>query len=231
MGSRFENYPMRELKTIELAQRYAPILKFDHREPFLPSRVGVTLFSRPGYSPSFPRLIEFHDKVEFVLEYAIWWDWDIQHLYELEHIWIGINEKGEVVNVEGSWHGKFHRFRTYKEKEGHPVIYSQPGKHAFSPDPRKFPLISTVLSCTLFAGNMGLLVKEMFAKELLALKTPEVDAVIRKYLRQYAFVPSFCFTREFIFSSEMFTSWEELRKYIPTRIKQIITNLLQKCEE
>jgi len=226
MDDQFENSMKLDPKTLKFAYRYAPILRFDSREPFLPSRVAVTLFSRSSHSFSFPRTVKIPDKAECVLEYAIWWDWDIQHLYELEHIWVAIDSRGKVVNVEGSWHGTYRRFQTFQERDGHPVVYSQPGKHAFSSDPKKFPLISTMLGCTLFAGNMGLLVNELFEKELSPLKTPEVDALIRSYLRYYAFFPSFRFTREFSFTPEMFTSWQELREYIPVRIRKIIRDLM-----
>ena len=91
----------------ELAVRYAPFLKFDHHEPFLPIAVGFTVMRQSGPSPSFPRTIEV-GQGEQVLEYAIWWDWDIVHLYELEHVWIYLNSSGKPVRAEASWHGRYH---------------------------------------------------------------------------------------------------------------------------
>ena len=41
----------------ELALRHAPRIRFDLREPFLPSVVGYTVFRQTGTSPSFPREI------------------------------------------------------------------------------------------------------------------------------------------------------------------------------
>ena len=89
-----------------LAERHAPVIQFDKNEPFLPSVVGYTIFRQSAASPSFPRDIQLRDRAQFVIEYAIWWDWDIQHLYELEHVWVYV-DGGEVVDIEASWHGKF----------------------------------------------------------------------------------------------------------------------------
>ena len=87
---------------LKLARRHVPILRLDRREPFLPSRVGVTVFWEPGESPSFPRMVTVPRGADCVIEYAIWWDWDIQHLYELEHVWVAVEKGGRVVAVEAS---------------------------------------------------------------------------------------------------------------------------------
>ncbi|GMR10274.1 MAG: hypothetical protein BMS9Abin28_1095 [Anaerolineae bacterium] len=63
----------------ELALHYAPFIKFDQREPFLPLIAGYSVFRQSGLSPSFPRMIEAGPG-EQVVEYAIWWDWDIRSL-------------------------------------------------------------------------------------------------------------------------------------------------------
>ncbi|HEY8422781.1 MAG TPA: hypothetical protein VIL05_13740 [Thermoclostridium sp.] len=77
----------------EIVKRYAPIIYFDEREPFYPIRTGCTIFTRPGPSPSFRREICFNSEyIKYVIEYAIYWDFDIQHLYELEHVWIYVDE-------------------------------------------------------------------------------------------------------------------------------------------
>ena len=41
-----------------------------------------------------------------IVEYALWTDWDIQHLYELEHACGVLDAEGELVHAEGSWHGE-----------------------------------------------------------------------------------------------------------------------------
>src|SRR5205809_292705 len=91
-----------------LAARYAPIILFDQREPFLPLAAGYTLFHIDAPSPSFPRTITLcaadRPPAQLVIEYAIWWDWDIQHLYELEHAWVYVDATGHVIHAEASWH-------------------------------------------------------------------------------------------------------------------------------
>ncbi|MEP7294157.1 MAG: hypothetical protein ABI835_20380, partial [Chloroflexota bacterium] len=120
----------------DLALRHAPFIRFDSREPFLPSIVGYTVFRQSAQSPSFPREIKLPPGVSCAIEYAVWWDWEIQHLYELEHLWVYLDGDGSVVGGEGSWHGSF---SALDDGEGLPleagrlIVYSEPGKHAFAP--------------------------------------------------------------------------------------------------
>ncbi len=116
----------------QLALQHAPYIRFDDREPFLPSVVGYTIFHEPGVSPSFPRQISLNSDVTTVIEYAIWWDWDIGHLYELEHVWVFINQNGELVRGEASWHGGCRNMSLALDAD-HVTLYSEPGKHAFAP--------------------------------------------------------------------------------------------------
>ncbi len=110
---------------LALAARYAPILHFDREEPFLPSFAGYTIFRQDADSASFPRRVTLRPRfpriderdareiaglfpdgrlpevpditAAVVIEYAIWWDWDIQHLYELEHAWSYVGADGELL--------------------------------------------------------------------------------------------------------------------------------------
>src|SRR5512145_2545840 len=124
-----------------LAARHAPVLYFDTREPFLPLAAGFTVFTTDGPSPSFNRPIELRPEdlppAALAIEYAIWWDWDIHHLDELEDVWVYIGDNGETVRVEGSWHGKFYEIPPRVEG-GHVVLLSEPGKHALAPHPSWF---------------------------------------------------------------------------------------------
>ena len=75
------------------------------------------------------------------IEYAIWWDWDIGHLYELEHAWVYVDAAGRVVRAEASWHGGQHDMRLDGRLAldgDHVVLFSEPGKHAFAPTPAWF---------------------------------------------------------------------------------------------
>ena len=74
--------------------------------------------------------------LEAIIEYGIWWDWEIQHLYELEAAWVYVGD-GSVLRVEASWHGRFHEMLIEGKpplRGQRPVLYSQPGKHAFAPE-------------------------------------------------------------------------------------------------
>ena len=130
-----------------LAAHYAPIIRFDAHEPFLPLAVGYTIFQEDGASPSFQRgrticlTPEGELPAALAIEYAIWWDWDIGHLYELEHAWVYVDGHGRVVRAEASWHGGQHDMRLDGRLalEGdHVVLFSEPGKHAFAPTPDWF---------------------------------------------------------------------------------------------
>ena len=93
---------------LALARQLSPRIRFARNEPFYPSKVGVTVLDAPGQSPSAPLAVTFEPGVKKVIEYAIWWDWDIQHLYELEHIWLKLDASDAVVGVDASAHGKLY---------------------------------------------------------------------------------------------------------------------------
>jgi hypothetical protein len=85
---------------------YAPLLYFDRQEPFYPVRIGISVLHNGDPSPSFRRKFEWMDAaIDYVIEFAIYWDYDIQHLYELEHVWVYVGMDGAVVDAEASFHG------------------------------------------------------------------------------------------------------------------------------
>lgn len=211
---------------IEICVKYAPVIMFDEREPFLPVRVGYTIFrDRVSSSPSFPREVILKESEDFCIEYAIFWDWDIGHLYELEHIWVYTDNNKNISRVDASWHGNFNSMDNIEIKgETHPVLYSQPGKHAFAPDPSWFePRERFILPCTQETGISGLLITNLFKGKMT--KTIEDDELVLKYLTRFAFTPSFNFTKEFHFDSSYFYPWEEVYNWIPRRIKEILENI------
>ncbi|GEM_PF-397878 len=87
----------------DLAARYAPQLMLDRAEPYWPYAFGWTIFRAPGQSPS--SKFEITPIGAFTVEYAIYYDWDIGHLYDLEHVWVHVGQDGSVVRVEASSHG------------------------------------------------------------------------------------------------------------------------------
>jgi glycerophosphoryl diester phosphodiesterase len=209
-----------------LAARYAPVIRFDEREPFLPLAAGYTVFRAPAPSPSFSRriapLADDGPPAAIAIEYAIWWDWDIQHLYELEHVWVYVDDAGRVVHCEASAHGGYSAMLHGGDvpREGDRVVVcSEPGKHAFAPHPDWFapkgePHPRGVTSA--LAGMGGLLVNDLFRSDFRT--TPQIDTLARTYLARHAFEPSYAFTQRFAFAPDQLVPWPALRAWIPRRI-------------
>lgn len=222
----------------DLAARYAPVIHFNRLEPFLPLAAGYTIFRQDGDSPSFPRRIELkgdgHAPATLAIEYAIWWDWDIQHLYELEHTWTYVGADGRVVFAEASWHGGY---SSAVLADGsvplapcsatHPIVYSQPGKHAFVPMVEGLLEVAdkTAESCGPRAGTGGLWVTPLFEGILTRRKNPEVDALVGAYLKARAFSPSDAWDKEFPITREMLVPWPALFEWVPRRMDWWIARL------
>ncbi|OMF15239.1 hypothetical protein BK131_10150 [Paenibacillus amylolyticus] len=220
---------MSETEMLETAMSFAPVLMFDRNEPFYPDFVGVSVLDRSGPSPSFKRDVQFPaEAVQYVIEYAIWWDYEIGHLYEMEHVWIYVGHDGEVVDCEASFHGKVLR-GLLKDRVNvvgrHICLYSQPGKHAFSPLPVVFELLPDLYSAAgTKAGCDGLLVNDLFRGYFET--NEQIDAQVTSYLQTKAFVPSMEF-EEYLLKPEMFMTWDQLFHIIPQRIKDRLVELEQ----
>lgn len=167
-----------------------------------------------------------------VVEYAIWWDWDIQHLYELEHAWSLVGADGWLLYAEGSWHGGYFPmvWNGATPRAGdHPLLYAQPGKHAFVPDPRLFIATAPVREktrrdCSAKAGDGGLLLKQdLFGGKIT--KNVTRDALATAYLRGRAFDPSFEFTQTVVLDERMLVPWPALQDWIPRQIDRILGEL------
>jgi hypothetical protein len=205
-----------------LAQLHAPILRFDMREPFLPLAVGYSVFRELAQSPSSKFTI---DPVSGIaIEYAIWWDWDIQHLYELEHVWVYLNKDEQLVKVEASAHGSL--FPMVKQDGTLPleneriIIYSEPGKHGFAPD--RDGLLAraerTNLSCGERAGNGGIHTSNPFGATAFGEPTQSEHQLANRYMQQLAFTPTYDFSQLFDLQSVPFITWGQFAEWIPRRI-------------
>ena len=219
-----------DAQTLALVAQHAPILYFDTREPFLPLAAGYSLFTQDGPSPSFDRVIELrYDETQppaaLVIEYAIWWDWDIHHLYELEHVWVYLDQAGQTVRVEGSWHGKFYNIPITLEGE-HPVLLSEPGKHAFAPSVDWFlERVSEYRRPETQAVSLHahVLVNAMFSGKI---RRQAFDRVlVRGFLNQQAFTPEWNFSQRFSFTDEMLVPWPALAAWIPGRVNHWLEHL------
>jgi putative hydrolase of the HAD superfamily len=221
---------------LALAARYAPRILFDRNEPFDPIAVGYTIFRNDDYSPSFPRCIGLLPRGRapsaLAIEYAIWWDWDITHLYELEHVWTFVESDGTVLHSEGSWHGDFHVLRQWNggtplHNGTHPAAYAQPGKHAFAGNIRMFQLMQDYVreSCNERAGAAGVLLTGIFKEMIAPYKTKENDALVKAYLEPQAFEPLFKWDKRFDVTPEHLVPWPLLHQWIPERIDYVLSRL------
>ena len=209
---------------LSLAARYAPWIYFDEAEPFFPLVVGYTIFKAERQSPSFLRRIQHDWRPDWstAIEYAIWWDWDIGHLYELEHVWVYLDEAEKVVWVEASSHGAYASMlredQTFPLAGSHPLVISQPGKHAFSPSPHWFEMFRDMVNvaASTRAGSDGVLVKSEYAHQIP--KNPKVDARAAVWLRQKAFDPTLRFTNLFKVETDHLVPWPVLDTWIPLRV-------------
>lgn len=214
----------------ELASCHAPVIRFDANEPFYPSAVGYTVFRRDSASPSFPRDIQLKDDTAFAIEYAIWWDWDIQHLYELEHIWVYVDGDGKIANAEASWHGRFHQMRDeagqLPMEAGRLALYSEPGKHAFAPaqDWLLQRRAKTLASCGARAGAMGLARAPLFDGVILE-DRPLSNRLVHTWLERLRFEPAFEFAKLFDLRSVALLPWQRLFDWIPVCISAWIREL------
>lgn len=213
-----------------LAAEIAPIICFAANEPFLPSKVGVTVLAEPRRSPSAELQITFGPGVARVIEYAIWWDWDIQHLYELEHVWLKIDAADQVVAVAASAHGElFDMVRpdgSLPIENGRVTLYAEPGKHAFHAVPETIEAKRQWLeaSCGPMTAEGHVLINAMFEAIFTEITAADHRAV-RRHLQGRAFLPSFTFDQRFDIAMLDPISWPELHDYIAHRVPQILAEV------
>ncbi len=214
-----------------LAEQHRPRLFFDKKEPFSVDAVGYTVFAREERSRSFPARTVRPPEGGRAVEYAFWYDYDIQHLYELEHIWVYLDAAGKVTDAEGSFHGKFLRLvepysgRVPLDEAGRVLAYAQPGKHALMAAPELFRLFSGAGRCCMEGAGAdgiapGRMVQEYFTDIPAALQE-KTKAYIRA---KYAFVPSFVF-EEREWDEGLLMPWEALLTTIPERMKRQIRRI------
>ncbi|HSH80652.1 MAG TPA: glycerophosphodiester phosphodiesterase, partial [Herpetosiphonaceae bacterium] len=207
-----------------LARRYAPIIRFDAAEPFLPTCAGYTIFRAGGPSPSFPRYVPFDSSPGLAIEYAVWWDWDIQHLYELEHVWVFVDRQGTAAAVESSQHGAFSGGDWEREGD-RPVLYAEPGKHALHTATSRLLARRerTERSCGARAGAGGVWITPLYQRRIA--KTPDADQLVRTYLRRHAFTPSWVWSRYVDVADLPLMPWPLLDAAIPgivaTRVAEL----------
>ncbi|WP_297106350.1 HAD family hydrolase [uncultured Devosia sp.] len=186
---------MRMVTELDLAAQLAPQLMLDAREPYRPVAMGYTVFREAGQSPSSKFWVE--PAAAVTVEYAIYYDWDIGHLYDLEHVWVHAGADGQIVRVEASAHGG----RLVMDagggraemRDGRALVYVEAGKHAHwaSPDlmgERDRKKLAAL--CGRLAGLEGVHLGNPFAQRGVYRANGEDHRLARLKMRRDAFAPS-----------------------------------------
>lgn len=206
----------------KLAIQHMPDLYFDKNEPFPLIWVGYTIFEESGKSPSARRQVLLENGTRAAcIEYAFYYDYDIQHLYDLEHVWVYLDKEGQICGCESSFHGMFLNSMIpgvdLLRDTGKPHLYVQPGKHAFMPDPKLFALYRDFWeSCGEKAGADGILCPDIIPG--MPSYTPKEDEMVKEYIRDtYSFVPSGEYGLKQT-DSKLLRPWSEVCREIPGRV-------------
>lgn len=209
---------------LSLFSKYCPVIYKDENEPFPLKAIGCTSYTMSSKSVSSKFNIEFSKDTYKVLEYAFYWDYDIQHLYDLEHAFLYLNDKGDVIDVISSFHGKFYRQSHVNFEGSHPILYTQPGKHALMAHSEYFNLyVDLVSACSEKAGADGILVPEFIANKFI--RTDIDDVLTENYIKDhFSFTPSFNYVKEKI-TDFMLTDWPTLLSNIPSYMKAAFNDI------
>lgn len=170
-----------------------------------------------------------------VIEYAIYYDSDIVHVYDLEHIWIYLDENDEILGVKGSRHGVIVTAYSGPNKiryfNGHPLIYATPGKHSNIVNLKQLNRRILTRACAKMAGSKGIYDVQFFDDEIrehFEKIDPGKEFIAAKYLKKYAFEPTFRFNRYIIPERDLLISWDELMHWIPERLTWFVENKIKK---
>ncbi|UYO00552.1 MAG: HAD-IA family hydrolase [Devosia sp.] len=205
-----------------LAARYAPVFMLDRAEPYQPYAAGWTVFRTRGKSPS--SKFEIEPVADIVVEYAVFYDWDIGHLYDLEHVWVHIDADGGVARVEASSHGGrlvMDAGEGWAEfRNGRPVVYVEAGKHAHwasphlmtAPAQRKLAAL-----CGPLAGLEGVHLDNDLAKAGHFSASAADHRRARLKMQRDSFVPS----QQFVAAETepVLMPWPDLAAAIPGRVE------------
>lgn len=213
---------------LQAALDYAPILHLDEAETIPVRAVGYTVFRETERSVSFPgRAVQVPENAAFTVEYAYYFDYDIEHMYDLEHIWVTVGKEGNVLSAEASFHGKY-LVLLVPGLQGalpptgcHVHAFCQPGKHAFLPAGDLFRLVPRWDVCCLEEAGGPVLIGNPFSaahapggRDLFT-PTARDDENSRRYIREnLAFRPTLRF-RETLLKDECYMPWQELFALIP----------------
>ncbi len=199
-----------------LFTRYMPVLMEDIHEPFEIKKVACTLFKDRVKSPTSGFFTELASPAVTALEYAFYWDYDIQHLYDLEHAFVFIDKEGTVTDLISSFHGRFYRQSSVTFKGNRPVLYIQPGKHALMAHPEYFRLfVDFEKSCNEKAGIDGVALPDFIGGVSF---TPDDNTAVGRFIKDsFSFSPTGSY-KEAKDPSGLITDPESLFSFIRSRV-------------
>lgn len=211
-----------------LTARHMPLLMQDVADPAPLVAMGVSVIDAAGPSPS-SKFVVTPPMAGQVIEYALWFDWDIQHLYDLEHVWVHLDANGAVVRVEGTMHGMrvcADAGTGLPEMQGdRPVLYLEPGKHAVWPAPRAMEAIAGGMiraACGQEAGLGGVHTGNSFVESGKIRPNSMDDRLARLALRRAGFAPRFRFAPA---PDVPMVSWPVLADWIPSHVTAVMAEL------
>ncbi|MBQ9324261.1 MAG: hypothetical protein IJ246_00660 [Clostridia bacterium] len=211
----------------ERLMTHQPILHVDRHETIPFRAVGCSVFHASQESRSFPGRVIRVPENGCVLEYAFYLDYDAEHMYDLEHIWVTLDAHENVLDAQGSFHGKvlnllIPEWEGYLPPEnGRIHAFVQPGKHAMLARPEMTRLYPGWDQCCRMAGGPVLIGNPFSARFApggrdLFVPSREDDAHSCRWLREHlSFVPSLEFDVLPAFEKDRFFTWEELYRCIP----------------
>lgn len=205
------------------ARQAAPILLLDRCEPFRPVAIGVTEFTTTGPSPS--SRFEVAPKAARCIEYAIFWDWDIGHLYDLEHVWVHLDDSNTVIAVEATFHGKRHDIDLCP-RNGKPMIWCEAGKHAHfrNRDHRDSLSEMTHFMTGPDAGQGGVHISNPFSAGFGTVSAKD-HRLASIFLKRLSFVPGLGRGLAFDLAESILCPWPVLESFIPERVRHLLKGL------
>ncbi len=217
------------MRDYDIAKTNLPEIMFCENEPFMPDKIGYQIHRTTSLSNTFAtkKNIVIGDDVSLCIEYQIYWHYDITHMFDLEHIWVYLNEKGSIVNAECSFHGRcINALLNNGENivDNKLVLYSQPGKHAFASSLYLFEVFPEFKDVTFAcAGEDGL--ATIFYDDGKYKQCPYIDRLVTEHMKQFAFVPSQNYVKHCLDEFELLP-WEDLKKSFVPMVDSLLDSLI-----
>ena len=209
----------------QLAAAYAPILLATADEPYPPQVYGYSVVRRQ--TPSLSSKFLLAPRGAAVIEYAVWYDYDIGHLYDLEHVWVHLDADGTVLLVEASRHGNRRDMAGCAFEGKHPILAVETGKHAHWPTVEAMaPAHGFItVACDRLAGEEGVHLGNKFAETGLYSVTPFEHRLARLKMGADRLRPDFSKWQSFSTETIRLVPWPSLADWIPRRVRHLVDGL------